>query len=156
LTSFINNKKAVRLRLSVHYGHLRKATTSHKKSPPFVPHGLHGLLCGFRTINPAVVFFCHTFCKRQKRRLHSNRHHRATLAPEKNNSKLLYITCSYIRALAWRQINRAKYNLIMYNIRTKSTLLPRCAARRPTIIPSSLSAVAVWKNSPSFISLCLR
>ena len=70
------------------------------KSPPFEPLCLHVLFVGFRTINTAVVFFCHTFCKRQKRRLHSNRHHRATLAPEKNNSKLLYITCSYIRALA--------------------------------------------------------
>jgi hypothetical protein len=71
---------------------------SPKKSPPFVPHGLHALFCGFRTVNPSVVFFCHTFCKWQKRRLHSNRHHRAALAPEKNNPKLLYITCSYIRS----------------------------------------------------------
>jgi len=55
-----------------------------------LPLGLHGLFVGFRTINPAVVFFCHTFCKRQKRRLHSNRHHRAALAPEKKQLKAIY------------------------------------------------------------------
>jgi hypothetical protein len=62
---------------------------------------LHSLFAYLRAINPAVVFFCHTFCNqryiqsvvfskplfqsthKQKRRLHSNRHHRAALAPEK-------------------------------------------------------------------------
>jgi hypothetical protein len=32
-----------------------------QKSSPFVPHGLHSLFAGFRTIHPSVVFFCHTF-----------------------------------------------------------------------------------------------
>ena len=88
---------------------------------------------------------------------YSNRHHRTWFAPEKKTTpKLLYITCSYIRALAWRQINRAKYNLIMYNSRTKSTLCPATLPERPTIFPSSLSMVAVRKNRSSFISVCLR
>jgi hypothetical protein len=56
-------------------------------------------------INPSftVMFFqnhCFNPPTKAKRRLHSNRHHRAALVPEKNNSKLLYIICSYIRALA--------------------------------------------------------
>jgi len=52
----------VRLCLVVHYGQLRKAIPSRQKSPPLVPLGLHGLFVGFRTINPSVAFFCHTFC----------------------------------------------------------------------------------------------
>ena len=36
------------------------------------------------------INFENTFCKRQKRRLHSNRHHRATLAPEKKQLKAMY------------------------------------------------------------------
>ena len=88
-----------------------RAIPSLQKSSPFVPHGLHSLFAGFRTIHPAVVFFCHTFCNprtfgtllflvpqknqlanqptRQKRRLHSNRHHRAALAPEKKQLKAI-------------------------------------------------------------------
>jgi len=84
-----------------------------------------------------VVFFCHTFCNQPffQSDVFSEPLFQSTLkkqkdAQKKTNSKLLYITCSSIRALAWRQINRDKYNLIMYNSRTKSTLLPRCAARR--------------------------
>lgn len=65
------------------------AITNRQKSPPLVPLGLHGLFVGFRTINPAVVFFCHTFCKMQKRRLHSNHHHRTALAPEKKQLKAI-------------------------------------------------------------------
>jgi len=44
----------------------------------------------------------------------------------------------------------------MYNSRTKSTLLPRSAARKTNKFPSSLSMVAVSKNRSSFIYMCLR
>jgi len=45
--------------------------------------------------SPLQLFFSITlFAKGKKRRLHFNRHHRAALAPEKNNSKLIYITFS--------------------------------------------------------------
>jgi len=33
-----------------------------RKSSPLVPLGLHSLFACLRAINPAVVFFCHTFC----------------------------------------------------------------------------------------------
>ena len=53
--------------------------SSLQKSPPLLScslslskRGLHGLFAGFRTIHPNVVFFCHTFCIRQKRRLHGD------------------------------------------------------------------------------------
>jgi hypothetical protein len=74
--------------------------------------GLHSPFVGFRTINPAVVFFLSHFLqsshswhiafsrsskksisqstRRQKRRLHSNRHHRAALVPEKKQLKAGY------------------------------------------------------------------
>ena len=71
----MNKQKAVRLCLKVHYGQLRKATTGRQKSSPFLAsslsltatelvevQGLHSLFACLRTINPAVVFFCHTFC----------------------------------------------------------------------------------------------
>jgi len=38
-----------------------KIIPSLQKSPPFVPHGLHGLFAGFRTIHPNVVFFLSHF-----------------------------------------------------------------------------------------------
>jgi hypothetical protein len=81
---------------------------------------LHGLFVGFRTINPSVVFFCHTFCnptyfhsvvfsKPLFQSTHKSKKESgtptATAVPEmrqkKNNSKLLYITCSYIRSPAF-------------------------------------------------------
>jgi len=40
----------------------RGKITGRQKSSLFVPHGLHSLFAGLRTINPAVVFFCRTFC----------------------------------------------------------------------------------------------
>jgi hypothetical protein len=43
----------------------------------------------------------------------------------------------------------------MYNSRTKSTLLPRSAARKTNNFPSSLSMVAVRKNRSSFYFLVL-
>ena len=54
--------KAVRLRLEANYGQLRRASTGRQKSSPLVPLGLHSLFSCLRTIHPAVVFFCHTFC----------------------------------------------------------------------------------------------
>jgi hypothetical protein len=73
------------------------AIPSRQKSPPLVPLGLHGLFVGFRTINPAVVFFCHTFCKSKKDvcteiypDLKRDRHHRAALAPEKKTTQSYY------------------------------------------------------------------
>jgi hypothetical protein len=59
--------KAVRLRLVDNYGQLRRAIPSRQKSPPFVPHGLHGLFVGFRTINPSVVFFLSHFLQKAKK-----------------------------------------------------------------------------------------
>jgi len=73
----------------------------------------------------------------KKRRLHSNRPHRAALAPEKNNPKLLYITCSYGRSLARKQVNREAHNLIMYNSRTKSTLCPAALPEEPQYFPTT-------------------
>jgi len=81
--------KAVRLRLKDNYGQLRRAITGRQKSSPIVPLGLHSLFACLRAIHPSVVFFCHTFCKRQKRRLHSNRHHRAAPAPENKQLKAI-------------------------------------------------------------------
>ena len=72
------------------YGQLNRSKPRRQKFSLLVPLGLHGLFVGFRTIHPSVVFFCHTFCEKQKRRLHSNRHHRATLAPEKKQPKAMY------------------------------------------------------------------
>jgi len=90
----------------------RSLSLSKHRSPSLSRRGLHGLFVGFRAIHPAVVFFCHTFCNprtiwhiafsrsskksisqsthRQKSRLHSNRHHRATLVPEKKTTQSYY------------------------------------------------------------------
>ena len=59
--------EAVRFHLIDNYGQHRSAITSRQKSPPLVPLGLHGLFVGFHTINPSVVFFCHTFCRKSKK-----------------------------------------------------------------------------------------
>ena len=54
-----------------------------------------------------VVFFCHTFCNQPffhsdvfTKPLFQSTHKKQKDAPEKNNPKLLYITCSYGRSLA--------------------------------------------------------
>ncbi len=55
--------KAVRFYLKVYYGQLRRGRIpGRQKSSPLVPLGLHSLFACLRTIHPAVVFFCHTFC----------------------------------------------------------------------------------------------
>jgi len=42
--------------LKDNYEQLRRAIPSPKKSPPFVPHGLHSLFWGFRTIHASLFF----------------------------------------------------------------------------------------------------
>ena len=59
--------KAVRLRLKAYYGQLGRATTCRQKSSPLVPLGLHSLFACLPTIHASLFFFCHTFCKRQKK-----------------------------------------------------------------------------------------
>jgi hypothetical protein len=106
-------------------------------NPPFCCFFLSHLPAEGRlfAINPSfTVMFLQNLCfnppTRAKRRCAFQPPPPCTLVPEKNNSKLLYITCSYGRSLARGQINREAHNQIMYNSRTKSTLLPRSAARR--------------------------
>ena len=61
--------------------------------PPKIPalrtSGLARSFCRLPHNPRFLVFFCHTFCKRQKRRLHSNSHHRAALVPEKKQLKAI-------------------------------------------------------------------
>jgi len=99
---------------------------------------LDGLFCGFRTINPSVVFFSVTLFAEGKKDVCTPT---ATTVPhlrqKKNNSKLLYITCSYGRSLARKQINREAHNLIMYNSRTRSTLCPAALPEEPHDFPTT-------------------
>jgi hypothetical protein len=52
----LNKQKAVRLRLYLNYGQLRRATTGRQISSPLVPLGLHGLFTCLHAINTVVVF----------------------------------------------------------------------------------------------------
>jgi hypothetical protein len=109
----------VRHRLLVNYGQLPGQIRSRQKSPPLVPLGLHGLFVGFRTINTTVVFsvtllqstrnwhiaFSRSSIKINKPIQTQGKKTFALQPPppccicaRKNNPKLLYITCSYIRS----------------------------------------------------------
>ena len=57
--------------------------------PNPVPLSLHGLLSAFAHSTLLLFFLSHFLQKKQKRRLHSNRHHRAALAPEKKQLKAI-------------------------------------------------------------------
>ena len=80
----------------------------------------------------------------------------ATTVPEmrqkKTTQKLLYIIRLY-SIPAWRRNNMDKYNLIMYNSRTRSTLLPRSAARRASRFPTT-PVVQRIKNISLFVCPC--
>jgi hypothetical protein len=73
---------------------------SRQKSPPLVPLGLHGLFVGLRTIHASLFFSVTLFAKGKKDVCTPTATTVLHLRQKKNNSKLLYITCSYIRALA--------------------------------------------------------
>jgi len=86
------------LRLFIYYGQLRRAIPSPKKSPPFVPHGLHGLFCGFRTIHASLFFsvmffainpsFIVMFFSKTTISIHAKEKQKNT--PEKQQPKAMY------------------------------------------------------------------
>ena len=111
-------------------------------------------------IHPQLAHCFFSFLKKINKPIHPQAKKKsgtptATTVPEmrqkKTTQSYIYIMLSYIRALAWRQINRAKYNLIMYNSRTKSTLLPRSAARRTSRVPHHPSVVQKIKKMELFV-----
>jgi len=73
---------------------------SRQKSPPFVPHGLHGLFVGFRTIHASLFFSVTLFAKGKKDVCTPTATTVLHLRQKKNNSKLLYMTCSNGHSLA--------------------------------------------------------
>ena len=143
--------------LKVNYGQLRRAKSPAVKNPRPSYLWACTVFLSASAQSTLLLFFSVTlFAKGKKDVCTPTTTTVLHLRQKKITQSYVYITCSYIRALAWRQINRAKYNLIMYNSRTKSTLCPATLPERPTIFPSSLSMVAVRKNRSSFISVCLR
>jgi hypothetical protein len=87
-----------------------------------MPHGLHSLFACLRAVNPAVVFFCHTFCNprtiwhiafsRSSKKVNKPIHPQAkkksgtptaTTVPEmrqkKTTQSYIYIMLSYVRFL---------------------------------------------------------
>jgi hypothetical protein len=110
------HQEAVSLRLKVYYGQLRWGRIpSRQKSPPFLVSSMSlskrracTVFLSASAQSTLLLFFSVTLFAKGKKdvcteiypALKRDRHHRVTLAPEKNNPKLRYITCSYIRALA--------------------------------------------------------
>ena len=102
-----------------------------------------------------VVFICHTFCKRQKRRLHSNRHHRAALAPEKKQLKAIIHNLVMVVSLPkGRAIGKPITKLCIIaaqNQRFSPASLPE--DQQIPLLPFSGCSK---KNMSGFISMCLR
>ena len=160
-------------------GNLRQAkilTLSRQLAEPVEAQGLHSLFACLHTINPAVVFFCHTFCNQpffhsvvflnhyfnpptgKEVGVHSNLHHHVRLAPEKKQPEAKFITCSYMRFFILRTPLRfgentlkKAYNQIMYNSRTRSTLCPLRCPKSLKISPPPISCAENKKH----VVICL-
>jgi len=71
------------------------AIPSPKKPSPFVPHGLQSFFVASAQSTLRCLFLSH-FLQKSKRRLHSNRHHRAALAPEKTTQSSITLAFTYL------------------------------------------------------------
>jgi hypothetical protein len=97
----LNNLKRSGFALMFITGSSARQIPSHKKAPPFVPHGLHGLFCGFRSIHASLSFSVTLFAINPSFTVMFFQNHcfnpptrSKKLRQRKANSKLLYITCS--------------------------------------------------------------